>query len=410
MHWEPAIAETALEVFKDGRHLGQFRRGASEPVSFAYDRDYEGPPISLSLPLDGGATRNAAERFLDNLLPDNVRVRGRWARQLGTTEEPFELLAHMGEDLAGALVLNPEGQAPDSGSAGAVIATDDQIADRIASIIHDPDAWLAADQVGSTRLSLAGAQGKFTLARIGDDWFWPSAAVPSTHILKPAMQRLQQVPEAEAGALTLAIELGLDAPVANAVKVRGQSTFIVERFDRDTAQSVARRIHTEDFAQAVGRSPDQKYGMTPEQIIEVLGRHAAESEKYRFIRLLAFNVYLGNADAHAKNYSVFLDDEIRLTPLYDAVPTLVWPTLTDDRLAMKVGGALRSSEVQFAHWRKLANRTDLDEDTVVGIAEEIGRGIRDRSSAVFEGAGMSAEMLHRLESVVRSTTRHLPRG
>lgn len=75
----------------------------------------------------------------------------------------------MGEDNAGALVLLPEGQSLEAAGGGAIVAPDDEIADRIASIINDPDAWLAPDRVGSTRMSLAGAQGKFTLARVGDN-------------------------------------------------------------------------------------------------------------------------------------------------------------------------------------------------------------------------------------------------
>lgn len=314
----------------------------------------------------------------------------------------------MGEDIAGALVLLPEGQSLDANVREAIIASDDEIADRIASIINDPDAWLAPDRIGSTRMSLAGAQGKFTLALVGDEWFWSSANVSSTHILKPAVHLLDQVPEAEAGALALASELGIDAPVAQAVSIRGQRTYIVERFDRDTSSPLARRIHTEDFAQAVGRPPSEKYGMTPGQIMELLDRFAPETEIDRFLEMLAFNVYLGNADSHAKNYSVFLDGGMRMTPLYDSIPTLIWPQLTDDRLAMKIGGAKRSAVVQLSHWAKLAKSSNLDSDRVVGIATKIGRGIRERSTEVFERAGFSDAMMGRWKKVVTSTTRHLP--
>jgi serine/threonine protein kinase HipA of HipAB toxin-antitoxin module len=148
--------------------------------------------------------------------------------------------------------------------------------------------------------------------------------------------------------------------------------------------------------------------MSPQQVLELLGRFAPESEKYRFIEMLAFNVHLGNADAHENNYSVFLDDEVRMTPLYDAVPTLLWPALTDDRLAMTVGGARRSPEVQMANWAKLARVSHLDVDAVLEIVARVGAGIRELSTATFRGAGLSDEMIDRWEHVVASTTRHLP--
>ena len=75
--------------------------------------------------------------------------------------------------------------------------------------------------------------------------------------------------------------------------------------------------------------------------------------------MLIFNTDIGNSDAHGKNYSIYLEDGVHLAPLYDSIPTTVWPKYDDDQLAMKIGGALRSSEVSPQHWAKLATLCSL---------------------------------------------------
>ena len=116
-------------------------------------------------------------------------------------------------------------------------------------------------------MSLAGAQGKFTLARVGDDWAWSEEFL-------------------------------------------GQNTYLTERFDRDTSTDIASRIDMEDVAQALSLPPERKYNVTAQQVIKLLGSEVSEQSQHDFIRLLAFNIAIGNADAHAKNYSIMLDGPI----------------------------------------------------------------------------------------------------
>jgi serine/threonine-protein kinase HipA len=231
--------------------------------------------------------------------------------------------------------------------------------------------------------------------------------VPSTHILKPAVHRLTQVPAAEAGSLALAREAGIEAPEAEARTFLGQPTYIVERFDRDTRAGGIRRVHTEDFAQAHGRPPEMKYGMTARQVLELVDKHSNDEEKYTFVRMLAFNTAIGNADAHAKNYSVFLDDGVRMAPLYDSIPTMVWPEFTEDRLAMKIGGARRPQEVTVDNWRKFARTSGLDEERVASIAMSVAQTVRDRAHDVYSAAGFDTTMLDHVDALIQSTTRHL---
>ncbi|MFJ2618355.1 HipA domain-containing protein [Glutamicibacter sp. NPDC087344] len=392
----------ALEAWVDGGHVGQFIRDQNR-VRFNYNQDAPSSPISLSLPRDGTATKNAAGKYLDNLLPDNERVRERWSQTLNVPNEPMGLLSHMGTDVAGALVLLPEGGSLDEASSVERPAGDDEIADRILSIGNDPDAWLSRELVKVARVSMAGAQGKFTLAQSFGRWYWSSPNLPSTHILKP-LTRFQDAPALESGSLALAGQAGIEAPHAESVKFLGQETFMVERFDRDTSGPVTRRIPTEDFAQALSLSPGRTYHVDVRDILQLLERYADPEQKYTFIKMLAFNTALGNADAHGKNYSVFLNDEVRLTPLYDSLPTQVWPELSD-KLAMKIGGADTATEITTGNWAKMARANGLDSERVVHLAQSTSDIVYEYAVDLFRSAGAGDRTCDTAARLVERTTR-----
>ena len=124
-----------LHAFLEGRHVGEFRETVdSREAVFVYDDGYDGTPLSLSLPVKGKHLPSAAWTFLDNLLPDNVEVRKRWARDrilFGT--DPFTLLHEYGEDCAGAVSLSPHSDLPSRNPGTVIEATEDDIAARISS-------------------------------------------------------------------------------------------------------------------------------------------------------------------------------------------------------------------------------------------------------------------------------------
>lgn len=394
---------SALEVWWDGRHVGQFVKDRSG-TRLRYDDDAPETPVSMSLPRHGRAAAASADRWLRNLLPDNPRVLARW-RSTYRTSDAFELVGQVGHDLAGAIVLLPEGSSPDAAETVAQPIGDDDLAARILSLRNDPDAWQDPATHGRVRFSLAGTQGKFTAAHVADQWFWPTATLPSTHIFKPGDARYEQLEPVEAATLALAAHAGVRAPAAAVFQALGQTSFMVERFDRDLSRDIARRLHTEDLAQALGREPGMKYGVSAAQVIELMTRVGPQAP-YDFLQQLAFNTFIGNGDAHAKNYSLLLAGPVRLSPLYDAVPTQAYgrshPEL-DTRLAMPIAGARRPAEVTVNHWRKLARVTGLDEERVVQIAVDVARTVTDVGEDVYRDAGVTGGLL---DEVVRTQRRN----
>lgn len=373
-----------LEAWLEGVHAGTFEFDHDKPVTFAYDEDAPATPISLSLPRDRPAARNAATNFLENLLPDHDRTRQRMATAYGApSSRTFDLLLSAGEDIAGGLVLTPSGEAPGANPGVLNPADDEDVASRIAAIKRDSDDWVPRD--APARFSLAGTQGKFALAEIDGDWYWSNAGVPSTHIVKPARTDLRDLEAAETAALALARKAGISASAAAVGTFIDQTAFVTERFDRAREGDVLRRLHAEDLAQSLGEGPERKYEVQPRVIARLLGGADDSGQLLRdFLHQLAFNVLIGNADAHAKNYSVMLrPGSVSLSPLYDAVPVGLYPTF-DQKLAMRIGGARHAQAAHPSLWRKLARTLDFDGDEMVAIVVSVAEGVARHNDSAWD--------------------------
>lgn len=374
-----------LEAWLEGRHYGQFIFEYSEPTRFEYDPDAPATPISLSLPRNGEGSTKAAGNFLENLLPDHAQTRVRMASVYhAKSTRTQDLLAEAGGDIAGGLVLLPEGSSPTAAEARLNPALDRDVADRIASIKLDQDAWVPRN--GEARFSLAGTQGKFALAQVDGDWYWSNAGVPSTHIVKPGSPKNRNVESAEVAALTLAKNAGIAAPAAEVLSAGDQSAFIIDRFDRVPGSGVfARRVHAEDLAQSLGVHPDDKYGVSALQTVGLLGEVDEGGALVRgFLEQLAYNTLIGNADAHAKNYSVMLrPDGVTLAPMYDVIPVGLYPEY-DQNLAMRIAGARRPQAATPEHWRKLARNIKFDEDELTDLVSRIAERVAELNPTAWD--------------------------
>lgn len=97
---------------------------------------------------------------------------------------------------------------------------------------------------------------------------------------------------------------------------------------------------------------------------------------------MVFTVLNGNSDAHAKNLSLLLDPPgtLRLAPLYDTVPTMLFSKLKV-RCALSVGGVHRSlpvlADMPTFHTRDLSQRLEVTwraaQDAVEAAAGDLAR-------------------------------------
>jgi len=373
-----------LYTWLEGQYVGEFTDAGNGRIALRYDEAAPDTPVSLSLPRHGKLSDRAPGRFLDNLLPDRSEARD-WMRRItgARSTSTFDLLEEVGGDVAGGLVLRPTPEPPQAAASALLIADDDSIAFRISSLHDDPDRWW--ERSDPARFSLAGTQPKFALANVGGTWFWPNASVPSTHIIKPAFSANRGAEKAEVAAERLAADIGITAPRADVLEVIGEQAYIVERFDRTAeANGFARRLHMEDLTQALGKPGADKYSIGAKPIIRLLLQQDASGDvAHAFLRQAAFSAAIGNADAHAKNYSVLLRPTgLELAPLYDALPTRLWPGY-DEKLAMRIGGAQYPQELTLDHWSKLARQSGLDVDRARADVRQVYDDVADRADTAW---------------------------
>src|SRR2546426_1089704 len=105
----------------------------------------------------------------------------------------------------------------------------------------------------------------------------------------------------------LAAAVGLPVP-ATEIHEKPTTYLLVERYDRvRDALGVVKRLHQEDFCQALGVLPENKYesegGPKLADCFRVLSEESGRllEDRRNLLRWVIFNVLIGNADAHAKN-------------------------------------------------------------------------------------------------------------
>jgi serine/threonine-protein kinase HipA len=396
-----------LDVWVEGVRVAQLE-DARPAVRCRYSEDalqrwpLNSPVLSCSLPLDSRPLDATA--FCAGLLPEGQALQTMAANAGLATTDTFGLLARYGRDVAGALVIAKEGEPPDSAEFGVEVYDSDGLARAVADLDDFP---LGAHD--DSELSLAGIQDKLLLVREADGrWGRPIGGLPSTHILKRDDPRFAGLVEAEAHCLLLARAVGLTTIDVELVELDSRTCLIVSRYDRVLEGRKVRRIHQEDLCQALavdarGNRGRAKYeragGPSLRQAAELLDTYAPDpqAELDRLARIVTFTVLIGNADAHGKNLALLHPDpeSIALSPLYDTVPTLLWPQLRKEA-AMAVGGQPLLEDVGLADIAREAARWAHDPDRVRAQGEEIvERALAAIEEDAIPGEGRTAKLVQR---------------
>jgi serine/threonine-protein kinase HipA len=398
-----------LIALLDGREVGAVHYKNSR-LSFVYSdawrSDPNAYPLSLSMPL-GSATHGHArmEAFLWGLLPDNDRVLQSWGKRFQVSpKNVFRLIAHVGEDCAGAVqFVSPqrlETLIAEPSVREIQWLTEEDVAERLRNLRADHSAWRAASDAG--QFSLAGAQPKTALLFERKRWGVPSGRIPTTHILKPPTGEWDGHAENEHFSLQLARSLGMIVPNSNVVRFQNEIAIVVERYDRARAGGRWVRIHQEDMCQALGLHPTRKYesdgGPGVQRIVELLREQSSSPEEdvQSFVDAIAFNWLIAGTDAHAKNYSLLLGQNgvVRLAPLYDLASILPYPAVdvSKIKLAMKIGGEYRLRNIGLRHWQKLATQLRLDDANLINRIRAMAEAMPDQSATIenqIEAEGLS---------------------
>jgi serine/threonine-protein kinase HipA len=296
-------------------------------------------PLSRSLPVRAepyGAER--ARPYFEGLLPDGMR-RERIARELGLDPgDGLGLLAELGGDCPGAVLVLPEGGRPGEPGDAPSWLTDAELEELLE--IPPPALFDPEDEL-RMRFALPGERHKLALIRDeqNDRWAWPRPGMPSTHVVKPETGEYPDFVANEVACTEALRRLGLPLAPLEPITVAGRLCAVAARFDRDGDRPPATPRHLETFWQALGFAPgaeraaeeaDRPGFAHSAALLRAIGEGDAVETLFRlgFVSFLLgdhADDIVGRRDLHGRNASLLLHDGgATLGPFYGVASTDVY--------------------------------------------------------------------------------------
>jgi len=398
---------SALNLELYGKPIGTLSLLPGEQILFVFDQEYIDDPNRATLSLsfkdtlgelitDIRQTRTRVPPFFSNLLPEGT-LRDYLAQKAGVnSKREFFLLWVLGCDLPGAITITP---------------ADGDIWPREKGA--EGETSFSQDTV--LRFSLAGVQLKFSAVMEATGGLTiPAEGVGGSWIVKLPSMKFEGVPENEYAMMELARAIGIEVPEVRLIpltKIAGLpkdmvrmegNALAVKRFDRTEDGSL---VHIEDFAQVFGVYPEKKYKRASyRNIAEVLWVEAGEEAITEFIRRLVFNVLIGNADMHLKNWSLIYPDKknAALSPGHDFVSTIAY--LPDTNMALTLGRSKAMTDISRDQLSYMAGKARLPEKLVLNTAKETVERFMD----IWEQHILSVPPALKIEKIIKNHINGIP--
>lgn len=321
----------------------------------------------------------------------------------------MEILAQVGHDLPGAVRVLPNDW---------VVPVDLSGTEPIYSV-------LAAPPLALWSFSLAGVGLKFSMLAQGDRLVVPGVGRGGDWILKMPDPAYPSVPHNEMAMMSLAAAVGIEIPeirllhrddfveLPDRVWSNEDYAFAVRRFDRGSNRKA---IHIEDMAQVRGVYPDSdgnsrgKYSGSFDTIAALFYRGRDTSALQEFARRLAFNVLIGNGDAHLKNWSLIYPDQRTptISPAYDLVATFVYRPLTagPEDMGLRLGHSRRFEDVRIAAFDILDKKLSANAQLADVVRTLVAHVIEEwpKAAAVLEDR---PHLSRPIEQLVKTRARQL---
>ncbi len=221
--------------------------------------------------------------------------------------------------------------------------------------------------------------------------------------------------------MKLADAIGLHTAKAEVGLVENIDYLLVQRYDRialrdsPSGPGYLEREHQEDFCQALGISPDNKYqnegGPSLKQCFALLRElsSAPVIDLQRLLDAVIFNFLVGNHAAHGKNFSLRYGRETRLAPLYDVLSTAYYPELAK-KMAMKIGGEYAADKVLPKHFDQLADEAGLAKPLVKRRVRELAEIVLSKTPDLITEHPVTKVVAALIQSRCTKTLEKFPRS
>ncbi len=221
------------------------------------------------------------------------------------------------------------------------------------------------------RMSISGVQPK--LSTIHDRKRSELTVVDrgGLFILKPPTDPFEQLPENENLCMNMASAYGIEVPPHGLLPLKdGRLSYVVKRFDR---LDDGFKLQQEDFQQLL--QTEDKYRGSYERMGNFIKKHSnvpGLDLVNLFERALLFFV-LGNGDAHLKNFSLLLREEVgySLSPAYDVVSSRLVLPEEKEEMCLSLQG--KRNNISKRDFQGLAEQLGLNTKQVLNALERLSR-------------------------------------
>lgn len=410
-----------LKVFFGKEFAGVLASTADQGVVFSYDDSYRtnksNSALSISMPLSKKEySQKECLPFFSGLLPEGD-VKRRVSDFLHVSESStLKLLQELGGECAGMISILPENKNCSVQKSYAFNNENYELLDdeTLYGFIKNINVRPLLKAKKELRLSLAGAQEKLPLVYFDKKFYLPKSDAPSTHIVKPSGDgELSTLSINEFVCMKLAQSCGLNVPNVELKTINNTTFLLEERYDRIVNKKSIKRLHQEDFCQALGIMSDRKYqndnGPDIAKIYSLIQKECTIPllDTKEFLKYVIFNFIIGNCDAHGKNYSLLYEKgSSKLSPIYDAICTLVYPSLTK-KMSMKIGKHYEILKVTKQDFVELATSINLKSSIVLKMLDETITNITNGFDKIRNEKSLAPyqDFLDKLESHIKRELR-----
>lgn len=410
-----------LKVFFGKEFAGVLASTADQGVVFSYDDSYRtnksNSALSISMPLSKKEfPQKECRPFFSGLLPEGD-VKRRVSDFLHVSESStLKLLQELGGECAGMISILPENKNCSVQKSYAFNNENYELLDdeTLYGFIKNINVRPLLKAKKELRLSLAGAQEKLPLVYFDKKYYLPKSDAPSTHTVKPSGDgELSTLSINEFVCMKLAQSCGLNVPNVELKTINNITFLLEERYDRIVNKKSIKRLHQEDFCQALGIMSDRKYqndnGPDIAKIYSLIQKECTIPllDTKEFLKYVIFNFIIGNCDAHGKNYSLLYEKgSSKLSPIYDAICTLVYPSLTK-KMSMKIGKHYEILKVTKQDFVELATSINLKSSIVLKMLDETITNITNGFDKIRNEKSLAPyqDFLDKLESHIKRELR-----
>lgn len=266
-----------------------------------------------------------------------------------------------------------------------------------------------AEQIVRSHVAVPGVQPKLSLhleaGSARESGRFTLVGLEGGYILKPPVERFGQMPELEHLTMRMARRFGIETADCGLISLEdNRLALIVRRMDREKG----RKLAMEDMCQLTDRLTEEKYRGSLESVGKVILRHCANPglDALRFFEVNLFCFLTGNSDMHLKNFSLIRNSEgeIRLSPAYDLLPTVLLMPEDLEETALTIGG--RKKKLTRRDFYALGEALKLTERQCTNVLRRFEQQI-PAAAALVHRSFCSEEMMGRYQELLEARWRQL---